>query len=117
MQAGVVEGVAHTVQTVFLIGVPIAFVAFLLSWLLPELPLRRSIRTDDAAEGLAMPDGPDLARGAPAVAIDRVAPRENRAELYRTLAERAGLDLQPRACGCSTGWPTAPDLRLGVGRA
>src|SRR6202035_3520309 len=31
VQAGVVHGIAHTVQTMFLIGVPIAFVAFLLS--------------------------------------------------------------------------------------
>src|SRR6185437_4954014 len=35
VHAGVSEGVAHSVQTVFLVGVPVAFAAFLLSWLLP----------------------------------------------------------------------------------
>ena len=36
IQTGVIQGIAHTIQTMFLIGVPIAFVAFLLSWTLPE---------------------------------------------------------------------------------
>ncbi len=96
VRAGVIAGVAHTVQTIFLIGVPIAFVAFLLSWLLPELPLRRSIRTVDSAEGFAVPDGRTSLQELQ-VQLDRIASRENRAELYSTLAGRAGLDLEPKA--------------------
>jgi EmrB/QacA subfamily drug resistance transporter len=92
VQAGVIQGIAHTVQTMFLIGVPIAFVAFLLSWTLPEIALRSSIRTSEPAEHLGLP--------APRSSLDelkrllgRAASRENRAELYGMLAARANIDL------------------------
>jgi EmrB/QacA subfamily drug resistance transporter len=95
VHAGVVEGIAHTISTVFLIGVPISFVAFLLSWWLPEIPLRKSVRTVESGE--RVPEGQtslhELQR-----AVERVASRENRAEVYRSLAQRAGLELEPRSC-------------------
>jgi MFS family permease len=47
IHAGVVSGMVHTIQTVFLIGVPIAAVAFVLSWLLPEIELRKTVHTID----------------------------------------------------------------------
>ncbi len=96
MQAGVIEGIAHTVQTVFLIGVPIAFVAFLLSWTLPEIELRKSIRTAEPAEGLGLPE-PRTSLGEVQRILERAASRENRRELYETLAARADIDLDPRA--------------------
>ena len=96
LQAGVVQGIAHTVQTVFLIGVPIAFVAFLLSWTLPELELRKSIRTAEPAEGLGPPE-PLTSLGEVQRILERAANRENRRELYETLASRADIDLAPRA--------------------
>jgi EmrB/QacA subfamily drug resistance transporter len=95
-QAGVVEGIAHTIQTMFLIGVPIAFVAFLLSWTLPELALRKSIRTSEPAENLGIP-APRTSLEELRLLLERAASRENRGELYGMLATRAGLDLQPRA--------------------
>ena len=51
---GISQAIAHSVDKVFLIGTPIAFVSFLLSWLLPEVELRKSVRTVDAGEGLAV---------------------------------------------------------------
>ncbi len=96
LQAGVIQGIAHTIQTMFLIGVPIAFVAFLLSWTLPEIELRKSIRTTEPAEQLGIPE-PRTSLGEVQRILDRAASRENRAELYGMLAGRAGLDLQPRA--------------------
>ncbi len=95
-QAGVIEGIAHTIQTMFLIGVPIAFVAFLLSWTLPEIALRRSIRTSEPAEHLGLPE-PRTSLGEVQRILERAASRENRSELYGMLARRAGLDLPPRA--------------------
>jgi DNA-binding MarR family transcriptional regulator len=92
----VVEGIAHTIQTMFLIGVPIAFVAFLLSWTLPELALRKSIRTSEPAENLGIP-APRTSLEELRLLLERAASRENRGELYGMLAARAGLDLQPRA--------------------
>jgi EmrB/QacA subfamily drug resistance transporter len=96
IQAGVIAGIAHTVQTVFLIGVPIAFVAFLLSWTLPEIELRKSIRTTEPAEGLGPPE-PLTSLGEVQRILERAASRENRRELYETLAARADIDLDPRA--------------------
>jgi EmrB/QacA subfamily drug resistance transporter len=97
VQAGVIEGIAHTIQTMFLIGVPIAFVAFLLSWTLPEIELRKSIRTSEPAENLGIPE-PRTSLGELQRILERAASRENRGELYETLAERAGIELAPRAC-------------------
>ena len=97
VRAGVVNGIAHTIQTMFLIGVPIAFVAFLLSWTLPEIELRRSIRTSEPAENLGLPE-PRTSLGEVQRLLERAASRENRRELYGMLATRAGLDLAPRAC-------------------
>ena len=95
-QFGVIHGIAHTIQTMFLIGVPIAFVAFLLSWTLPEIALRKSIRSSDPAENLGLPE-PRTSLGEVQRLLERAASRENRRELYETLSKRAGIDLQPRA--------------------
>ena len=111
VHAGVAEGVSHTIQTVFLVGVPIAAVAFLLSWLLPEVPLRKSIRTIDAGEGFAIPEGRTSLQEIQ-LALERVASRENRADLYRTLGERAGLDLPPLACWLLYRLADRPDCTL-----
>ncbi len=96
VQAGVISGIAHTIQTLFLIGVPIAFVAFLLSWTLPELELRKSIRTSEPGENLGIPE-PRTSLGEIQRILERAASRENRRELYETLSTRAGLDIEPRS--------------------
>ncbi len=96
VQIGVVNGIAHTIQTMFLIGVPIAFVAFLLSWTLPEIELRKSIRTSEPAQNLGLPE-PRTSLGEVQRLLERAASRENRSELYGTLSTRAGLELEPRA--------------------
>jgi DNA-binding MarR family transcriptional regulator len=96
VQAGVVQGIAHTVQTMFLIGVPIAFAAFLLSWTLPELALRKSIRSSEPAENLGIA-APRSSLEEVKHLLERAASRENRGELYGMLASRAGVDLDPRA--------------------
>jgi EmrB/QacA subfamily drug resistance transporter len=97
VQSAVVEGIAHTIQTMFLIGVPIGFVAFLLSWTLPEIELRKSIRVTEPAENLGLP-GPRTSLEEVRRILERAANRENCRELYGILAARAGIDLDPRAC-------------------
>ncbi len=91
-----IDAVTHAIQIVFLVAVPIAFVAFILSFLLPEVELRKTVQTVDVGE----------VNGSPAtrsslqeieLALQRLSVRENRGELYRTLALRAGVDLHPRA--------------------
>jgi EmrB/QacA subfamily drug resistance transporter len=56
---GLVAAYAESIQTVFIIAAPIAFLAFLGSWLIPEVELRRSIGTS--------PDAPTAAPAAAAV--------------------------------------------------
>ncbi len=97
VQAGVVDGIAHTIQTMFLLGVPIAFVAFLLSWTLPEVPLRKAIRDSEPAENLGLPS-PRNSLDEVQLILERAVTHENRRELYEMLAGRAGLTLHPRAC-------------------
>lgn len=55
VHAGYVQAYAHSLQTVFLIAVPLAAIAFVLTWLLPEQPLRQSVQTGEpgAAPGPA----------------------------------------------------------------
>jgi DNA-binding MarR family transcriptional regulator len=91
-----VGAVTHAVQVVFLVAVPIAFVAFLLTFVLPEVPLRRTVQTVDPGEAAGAP-APRSSLEEIELAIQRVSARENRAELYETLAERAGVNLPARA--------------------
>jgi DNA-binding MarR family transcriptional regulator len=97
IKAGVVNGLVHTIQTVFLIAVPIALVAFLLSWLLPEIELRKTVRTVDTGEGFGLPETRSSLEEIQ-LALERIALRENRRELYETLSKRAGLTIDARSC-------------------
>jgi EmrB/QacA subfamily drug resistance transporter len=96
VQAGVVAGIAHTIQTIFLIGVPIAFVAFLLTWTLPELELRQSIRTAEPTQNLGLRE-PRSSVGEIQRILELASRHENRRQLYERLTTRAGLDLAPRS--------------------
>jgi len=91
-----IEAVTHSVQVVFLVAVPISFVAFLLSFLLPEVELRKTVETVDMGEVQgALQHRSSLQEIE--LALTRMSARENRAELYQTLAHRAGIDLPPRS--------------------
>jgi DNA-binding MarR family transcriptional regulator len=108
---GVIDGIAHTIHTVFLIGVPIAFVAFLLSWALPEVALRQSIRTSEPAEHLGLPDPRDSLGEARRI-VERALSRENVLDLYAGLAKRAELELSPRASWLLFRFAERPDAVL-----
>jgi EmrB/QacA subfamily drug resistance transporter len=97
VRSGVTEAIAHSIDKVFLIAVPVAFVAFLLSWLLPEVELRRSVRTVEPGEALAVPD-PRTSLDQLRLNLQQMARRENRGDLYRSLAARAGLSVPPKSC-------------------
>ena len=91
-----IDAVTHSIQIVFLVAVPISFVAFLLSFLLPEVELRKTVQTVDVGEVNGMPD-PRSSLREMELALTRLSDRENRVELYQTLAQRAGIDLPPRS--------------------
>ena len=50
---GFVEAFAHSLQTVFLVGVPFGVLAFVLTWFLKEVPLRTQAHVDVGAESPA----------------------------------------------------------------
>jgi EmrB/QacA subfamily drug resistance transporter len=89
--------IADTIDRVFLIGVPIGLLAFGLSWLLPEIELRKSVRTNEPGEGFTPPRGRTSLEELQ-LNLERIAARENRIELYETLGHRAGLDIPPQSC-------------------
>jgi MFS family permease len=91
-----IDAVTHSIQVVFLVAVPISFVAFLLSFLLPEVELRKTVQTVDVGEVNGSPD-PRSSLQEIELALTRMSTRENRAELYHTLAQRAGISLPPRS--------------------
>jgi len=111
VHAGVVTGMVHTIQTVFLIAVPIAAVAFALSWLLPDIELRRTVRTADPGKELGMHESRSSLEEIQ-LALERLSRRENRRELYTTLAERAGLQLDAGACWLLYRFADRPDCTL-----
>ena len=92
-----IDAVTHAVQVVFVVAVPICFLAFLLSFLLPEVELRKTVQTVDLGEVRGRRSTARRSRRS-RLALERVSARENRAELYHTLAQRAGIDLPARSC-------------------
>jgi EmrB/QacA subfamily drug resistance transporter len=93
-------GYADSLKTVFLAAVPVALVAFALTWILPEVPLRRTTQATDPADTLAPTAIPHTAssRDEIARALSVLARRENREEIYRWLATEAALTTTPAAC-------------------
>ena len=95
-----VTGYSHSLQTVFLAAVPVALLAFALTWFLPEVPLRRTTSVTDPADTLAPTAIPHTSssRDEIARALSVLARRENREQIYRWLATEAALALSPAAC-------------------
>jgi EmrB/QacA subfamily drug resistance transporter len=98
---GFVHAYASSLHTVFLIGVPIAALAFALSWLLPELQLRRSTgEATDPASSYAPTSVPTVRTSADemARALSVLTHRNRRDLIYERLADGAGLDLDKLGC-------------------
>jgi EmrB/QacA subfamily drug resistance transporter len=91
-----VTAYADALTTVFIVAAPVAALAFVLAWLLPEQPLRTTVETAGVGEAFAMPrEQSSLAE------IDRalstLTRRDSRRGIYEELARRAGVDLEPRS--------------------
>jgi hypothetical protein len=88
------EAVALALHPIFVAAAGVGAVAFLLTWLLREVPLRKSVAAEGVAESFAMPRDarslPELER-----IVATLAQRENRWRVYDRLAQRAGVDLDP----------------------
>lgn len=86
-----VDAYADALQTVFLVAVPIALIAFALTWLLREVPLRRTVESSGLGESFAMPKS-DKSLDEIARAVSQLARRDTLLRIYERLAVRAGVD-------------------------
>ena len=89
-----VEAVAAALSPVFLIAALLALIAFALSWLLREVPLRRTVAAHGVGESFATPRPASSVRELERI-VTRLSRRENRWQVYERLGARAGLALTP----------------------
>ncbi|MDO8210576.1 MDR family MFS transporter [Conexibacter sp. CPCC 206217] len=94
IQVPFVGAYADALSTVFLVALPIVLIAFALTWLLREVPLRRTVATNGLGESFAVPKG-DASIDEIARAVSVLARRDTRRRIYERLAARAGVDLPP----------------------
>ena len=98
--APVVDAYADVLQSVFLYAAPVGIVAFLLSLMLPQVPLRDAARAGagDMGDGFAMAEGSDPDR-----ALERVVGRLMNREGSRNLPQiriASGTELDGAAAWC-----------------
>jgi len=97
VRAEVVHAYTQSLSTVFLVAVPVIAVAFILSWLLPEVRLRTTTQATDVGHTFAMPTArssqEEIER-----ALHVLASRDSLFLIYRRLAARAGVALDPLSC-------------------
>lgn len=94
IHAPYIAAFAAALQPVFLVAAGVAVVAFALTWLLQDVPLRQTARADGVGESFAAPRDDSSERE-----LERIASSlcrgETRTRVYRQLTARAGLDLTP----------------------
>jgi len=95
VQAEVIHAYALSLSTVFLVAVPIAALAFVLSWLLPEVRLRTTTQATDVGHTFAMPTARSSQQEIER-ALHVLSSRDSLEQLYRRLAARAEVPLDPR---------------------
>jgi EmrB/QacA subfamily drug resistance transporter len=88
------EAVVAALQPVFLVAAGFGLLAFALTWLLRDEPLRKTTEAEGLGESFASPRNADsfaeLVRS-----LTQLMRRENRWQAYERLAVRAGLELPP----------------------
>ena len=90
---------AISVQTVFLVAVPIALLAFVLALFLREVPLRGATRMPELGEASGLPTFRSSLNEIER-ALTQLTSRQNLWDRYQTVIERAGVDITvPQAYG------------------
>jgi EmrB/QacA subfamily drug resistance transporter len=89
-----VTAISDALQPVFLAAAGTAVAAFLLSWLLPELPLKTTAQAPDVGDGFHGARDDNALREIER-SLSNLARREHRWHLYERLAARSGVDLAP----------------------
>jgi hypothetical protein len=106
-----ISAFTNALHVVFLVAAAVVVVAFALSWLIEERPLRATVATSTGVgESFAAPGDTDslreISRG-----LMRLAGRERTLEVLQGVAMRAGVDVSPGAAWLvmRAGSPDAPD--------
>ena len=71
-----------------------AFFAFLLTWLLREVPLRQTTRAETVGESFPPPRDDDSQRELERI-VAALARREERSRVYREVIDRSGVEIEP----------------------
>jgi EmrB/QacA subfamily drug resistance transporter len=96
--AAVLHAYAQSIDRIFLFAVPVAAVAFLLSWFLKEVPLRQTAGASDLAEGIGAASAQRSSVGEIERALLRLANGNMRRSGYERIAELSGLGLPGGSC-------------------
>jgi EmrB/QacA subfamily drug resistance transporter len=94
----VLHAYATAIDRIFLFSVPVAAVAFLLSWFLKEVPLRRTAGAADMAEGFGAVSAERSSIGEIERALLRLADGDLRRAGYTRIAQLCGLGLPAGSC-------------------
>jgi hypothetical protein len=105
-----ISAFTEALQTVFLVATCVVLVAFALSWLIPERPLRTSVTTT-VGDALGAPVDTDSLREITR-ALSRLVGRERTLDFLQDTVRRAGVALTPSASWLllRAGAPDAPAL-------
>src|SRR5262249_7966121 len=94
IHAPYVASFAASLQPVFLAACGITFVAFVLSWFLQEIPLRKTAPSETVAESIPPQRADDSQRE-----LDRIVAaldeREERRRVYLQVIEHSGVEIRP----------------------
>lgn len=115
IHSGFIHGFAASLQTVFLVAVPIAAVAFALTFLLKEIPLRQTTRASDPADTYAPTAIPAAETSLAEISrsLSVLAGRVGGVEIYQRLSRRAGLQVDASGCWMLLRLGDHPDWGLG----
>src|SRR3954463_9194598 len=92
-----VNSFTESLTLVFLVGAGVMATAFLLSWMLEERPLRKTVETAGVGEAFAVPREPDAMREL-LRELSVLAGRDRSRRFLERAAAGAGLDLSPMEC-------------------
>lgn len=97
LRAPVLHAYSSSITDVFLYAVPVALLAFALSWFLREDKLRGSVTAPDTTQTLASNPVERSSYDEVMRALSALGTREGRREIYEKITARAGYDLLPAA--------------------
>jgi MFS family permease len=116
------DAVTQAIQGVFLIAAAVAGIGAVLTWGIPEAPLRSTVAAvasdvgDEAGEAFAMPSAPDNA-DALFRALSLIADRDVRRAYVEAIVHRAGVSLMPISAWLLIHLGEEPDMDLAAFRA